>query len=83
VDGDWLLINAPNFPGGEQLEDGQLAYTLGRLAFNMFQPAALKLVIEQVSQPVFPVGKLEILYLDENLRITKGERGTVLLCEKR
>ncbi len=196
MDGDWLLINAPNFPGGEQLEDGKLAYTLGRLAFNMFQPAALKLVIEQVSQPVFPVGngeqrshdivvtfrsietkfsnirgivrnlgvcnpinshflqvkftggilepapdtdlqtwkaifreanqpkqrnwldqlklilpkimfgilppqgmdeqtgkivfsmnrspvgKLEILYLDENLRITKGERGTVLVCEK-
>ncbi|NES17674.1 MAG: fimbrial protein [Symploca sp. SIO3E6] len=52
LDDQWLLISAPNFPGGEQLADGKYAYTLGRLAFNMFQPLKLKLVIDQVLQPV-------------------------------
>lgn len=52
LDSQWLLINAPNFPGGEQLSDGRFTYTLGRLAFNMFQPTQLKLVIDRVLQPV-------------------------------
>jgi PAP_fibrillin len=196
LDSQWLLISAPNFPGGEQLSDGKFAYTLGRLAFNMFQPKELKLVIDRVLQPVLllengeqrshdivvefttiseslpklsgivhnqgichpvsdtalevkftgatlapqqstnmkdwkavfgsqsqpskktwkeklmsvvlrlifglvspqamnpetgevsftmkrsPKGRLEILYLDEELRITRGERGTVLVCER-
>ncbi len=29
-----------------------------------------------------PKGRLEVLYLDEELRITKGEKGTVLVCER-
>jgi hypothetical protein len=29
-----------------------------------------------------PKGRLEILYLDEELRITRGEKGTVLVCER-
>ncbi|NEP00077.1 MAG: fimbrial protein [Symploca sp. SIO2E9] len=52
LDSQWLLINAPNFPGGKQLPDGKFTYTLGRLAFNMFQPTQLKLVIDRVLQPV-------------------------------
>ncbi len=55
LEGDWRLISAPSFPGGEQLADGRYSYTLGRLAFNMFQPQTLKLVIDQVSQPVWPI----------------------------
>jgi hypothetical protein len=59
MDGDWLLISAPSFPGGQPLEDGTIAYTLGRLAFNLFQPSSLKLVLEEVRQPVFPVNNGE------------------------
>ncbi len=29
-----------------------------------------------------PKGKLQILYLDEELRITKGNRETVLVCQR-
>jgi len=29
-----------------------------------------------------PKGKLEVLYLDEELRITRGGRGTVVVCER-
>jgi hypothetical protein len=55
LDGDWRLISAPSFPDGELREDGTYAYSLGRLAFNMFQPKDLKVVINEVSQPVFPI----------------------------
>jgi len=55
LDGDWRLISAPSFPDGELQEDGTYTYTLGRLAFNMFQPKDLKVVVNQVSQPVFPI----------------------------
>jgi len=55
LEGDWRLISAPSFPGGELGADGCYSYTLGRLAFNMFQPQTLKLVIDQVSQPVWPI----------------------------
>ncbi|MBD2209468.1 fimbrial protein [Nostoc linckia FACHB-104] len=56
LDRNWLLISAPNFPGGEQLADGSFSYTLGRLAFNMFQPTGLKVTLQRVSQPVFLLG---------------------------
>jgi|SRR5919202_1517066 hypothetical protein len=56
VDGQWLLISAPNFPNGERRADGKYVYTLGRLAFNMFQPTSLKIAIDRVLQPVVPVG---------------------------
>ena len=54
-DGNWLLINAPNFPDGELQADGRYLYTLGRLAFNMFQPKTLKVAIDRVFQPILPI----------------------------
>lgn len=53
LEGSWLLINAPNFPGSQQTQDGQFIYTLGRLAFNQFQPVDLWITINRVIQPVF------------------------------
>lgn len=60
MDSEWLLISAPNFPQSEQLADGRYAYTLGRLAFNMFKPTKLKVVIDRVLQPVVPLGNGEL-----------------------
>lgn len=57
LDGDWDLISAPNFPDGEIQADGTYRYSLGRLAFNMFQPATLKVAINRVSQPVWPIAE--------------------------
>lgn len=54
-DGHWLLISAPNFPGGQRLSDGTRVYSLGRIAFNMFQPQDLQLKIDRVWQPVLPL----------------------------
>lgn len=55
MDGQWRLISAPNFPNGELQADGKYVYTLGRLAFNMFQPTKLKVALDRVMQPVIPI----------------------------
>lgn len=55
LQGHWQLISAPNFPDGELQADGSYVYTLGRLAFNRFQPRDLTVKIERVLQPVRPI----------------------------
>ena len=57
LQGNWLLINAPNFPDRQQNEHHKYVYTLGRLAFNMFEPINLKVAIQEVTQPVFPTNQ--------------------------
>ena len=80
-DGQWLLISAPNFPDGELRADGKYVYTLGRLAFNIFQPTSLKIVIDRVIQPVFPISQtgkqthdiiVEFTTADENITPLQG-----------
>ncbi len=57
LQGNWLLINAPNFPDRLEDEEGRYVYTLGRLAFNKFEPVNLRVAIERVTQPVFATGQ--------------------------
>ena len=57
LEGNWLLISAPNFPGRLEDESHRYVYTLGRLAFNKFEPVNLRVVLERVSQPVFATNK--------------------------
>ncbi len=90
LDGNWLLISAPSFPQGEKLADGKFSYTLGRLAFNMFKPTGLKLVIDQVYQPVFPINHteqrthdivVEFTTIDNNYPQVKGIVRNLGVCE--
>jgi hypothetical protein len=90
MDGQWLLISAPNFPNGELQADGKYLYTLGRLGFNMFQPTSLKIVIDRVLQPVVPVGKgqqrthdiiVEFTTADENTPTLQGIVHNEGICE--
>ena len=83
---EWLLISAPSFPQGEKLANGKYAYTLGRLAFNMFEPTSLKLVIDCVKQPVVFLGEeekrshdivVEFTIIDEAFPPLKG-----IVCNK-
>jgi len=53
--GCWRLMSAPNFPDGVRREDGTWQYTLGRLAFQMFQPQDLPLQLTQVFQDIQPL----------------------------
>lgn len=89
-DSEWLLINAPNFPGGEKLPDGRLVYTLGRLAFNMFQPTGLKVMINRVLQPVFLLGNgeqrshdivVEFTTVDESVPRLRGIVRNLGVCQ--
>ncbi len=90
MDGQWLLISAPNFPNGERRTDGKYIYTLGRLAFNLFQPASLKIAIDRVLQPVVPVGNgqqrthdiiVEFTTVDENTPTLHGIVHNFGVCE--
>lgn len=85
----WLLISAPSFPQGKKLESGKYAYTLGRLAFNMFEPTDLPLVIDCVQQPVVPLGDgekrthdivVKFTLIDETLPPLKGIVRNLGIC---
>jgi hypothetical protein len=89
LEGNWLLINAPNFPARQPDEHSRYIYTLGRLAFNMFEPVGLKVEIERVLQPVFPTGKgnerthdivVEFKTIDENIPELKGVVKNLAVC---
>jgi hypothetical protein len=89
LEGNWLLINAPNFPNRQQDNQGRYIYTLGRLAFNMFEPVNLLVEIERVLQPVFPTGKgnerthdiiVEFKTIDRNIPELKGIVKNLAVC---
>ncbi len=89
MDGQWLLISAPNFPNGELQADGKYVYTLGRLAFNMFKPVKLKVAIERVLQPVIPLENgqrthdiiVEFIIVDENFPQLQGIVHNLGICQ--
>ena len=89
LEGNWLLIHAPNFPGRKSDPQGGYIYTLGRLAFNMFEPAGLLVEIERVLQPVFPTGEgnerthdivVEFKTISENIPELKGIVKNLAIC---
>lgn len=79
MDGQWLLISAPNFPNGERQADGTYVYTLGRLAFNLFQPTSLKVAIARVLHPIVPVGKGQQRAYDFIVEFTTADQNTPTL----
>ena len=89
LEGNWLLINAPIFPNRLPDERGRYIYTLGRLAFNMFEPVDLKLEIERVLQPVFSTEKdnerthnivVEFKIIDDRFPELKGIVKNLAVC---
>lgn len=89
LEGNWLLINAPIFPNRLPDERGRYIYTLGRLAFNMFEPVDLKIEIERVLQPVFSTGKdnerthdivVEFKIIDDRFPELKGIVKNLAVC---
>ncbi|NET51042.1 MAG: fimbrial protein, partial [Merismopedia sp. SIO2A8] len=55
-----------------------------RLMFGLVPPQAMNPDTGEVSFTMnrSPKGSLEILYLDEEMRITRGEKGTLLVCQR-
>ena len=51
--GQWKHINSPEYPGMLGLDaDGKPRYTLGRLAFNLFEPKELECSISDILNPL-------------------------------
>lgn len=83
------MINAPNFPDRLLDYPERYVYTLGRLAFNMFEPVKLLVEIERVLQPVFATGKgdelthdivVEFKTIDDNLPELTGIVKNLAVC---
>ncbi|MGK7960652.1 PAP/fibrillin family protein [Crocosphaera sp.] len=86
---EWRLISAPSFPQGEKLPSGQYAYTLGRLAFNLFQPTDLKVIIDCVKQPILKLEEenrfshdiiVEFTMIDPDFPRLKGQVYNLGVC---
>lgn len=89
LEGNWLLISAPNFPGRLEDKSHRFVYTLGRLAFNKFEPVDLRIALERVSQPVFATEKeneyshdivVEFKIIDENYPELHGIVKNLAVC---
>ena len=89
LEGNWLLISAPNFPGRLEDESNRYVYTLGRLAFNKFQPVNLRVALDRVSQPVFATAKeneyshdivVEFQIVEENFPKLEGIVKNLAVC---
>ncbi|MFW6296405.1 MAG: PAP/fibrillin family protein [Halothece sp.] len=89
LEGNWKLISAPNFSGRIADEEHRYVYTLGRLAFNQFEPINLKIAIEKVFQPVFPTGNeneyshdivVNFKIIDENTPNLRGVIRNLAVC---
>ena len=89
LEGNWLLISAPNFPGRLEDEENRYVYTLGRLAFNKFEPVNLRVALERVSQPILATGKkneysydiiVEFKIIDEDFPELKGVVKNLGVC---
>ncbi len=89
LQGNWLLINAPIFPDRLEDEENRYVYTLGRLAFNKFEPVNLRVAIERVSQPVFATEKenesthdivVEFKIIEEGFPQLKGIVRNLAVC---
>ena len=89
LQGNWLLINAPNFPDRQENKQHKYVYNLGRLAFNMFQPTSLKVAIQEVIQPVFATEKedeythdivVQFKTIDDNIPQLTGIIKNLALC---
>lgn len=52
LDADWLQVSQSDYP--DKLSPDEPVYTLGRLAFSMYEPTDMKFRIDRVLQPVRP-----------------------------
>lgn len=57
--GEFIALSCPNFPGRIKSKPGQehiAQYTLGRMSFNIFQPAKLACTVRSIRNPVIKQG---------------------------
>ncbi|KAL7550715.1 hypothetical protein ACHAWF_013931 [Thalassiosira exigua] len=70
IDGTWLMISPPEYPTclGKN-GDGDSLFTLGRMSFDMYQPADLICSIQKQYNTIHPVSRKDIpQYVPKSLR---------------
>jgi hypothetical protein len=77
------IFGAQSKPSTTSLKERLMTIVL-RMMFGIVPPQGMDRNTGRVSFKMrkSPKGKLELLYLDDELRITRGERGTVLVAER-
>ena len=70
IDGTWLTVSAPEYKSSLGKNDqGEQLYTLGRMAFDMYQPADLVCSIQKQYNTVSSVDKKALpMYVPKSLR---------------
>jgi hypothetical protein len=90
--GDFQSLTCPNFPGRLKPQPGQeglVQYTLGRMSFNIFQPAKLVCTMRSVRNPVAKQGttdegKMKLSYplvVDLTIHTPDGDLPAILINE--
>jgi hypothetical protein len=81
---DWRAVFGQQSQKTKRTFWENLRFGLLRLMFGLVPPQAMNFETGEVKfiMERSPKGSLEILYIDEELRITRGERGTVLVFER-
>jgi hypothetical protein len=80
----WKAVFGDQSKSSKRSLKEKLTASILRMLFGIVPPQEMDRKTGEVSFKMkrSPKGKLEMLYLDEELRITRGERGTVLVCER-
>ncbi len=82
LEGNWLLINAPNFPDRQPDPQNRYIYTLGRLAFNMFESVELKVEDEPtITFNIYGATDMDV-WDEQNIRYRSSNREKSFYDEK-
>ena len=57
--GRWKQVSPPEFPGVGRAADGRAFYTLGRLSFGQFEPAAVRCALDEIVNVSLPLAAAE------------------------
>ena len=57
--GRWKQVLPPEFPGVGRAADGRALYTLGRLSFGQFEPAAVRCALDEIVNVSLPLAAAE------------------------
>ncbi|NER52875.1 MAG: fimbrial protein, partial [Symploca sp. SIO1A3] len=81
---DWQAIFTEQHQSSQKSWQEKLMSGFLKLMFGLVPPQGINPETREVAFTMkrAPKGRLEILYLDEELRITRGQKGTVLVCQR-
>eukprot|EP00536_Pseudo-nitzschia_multiseries_P012381 jgi/Psemu1/31882/gm1.31882_g len=89
--GEFFTLSAPPFPGKIENDEGLAQFTLGRLSFNIFQPAKLVCTINSIRNPIIACTTKDAnedfkftydILIDITIHTTDGEEMEAIMTNK-